>query len=79
VKEEERKEVVEEEAKTYRGIPPKDLCFNFVMRYWTSVNHVLKPIIPCTIASGSSILYISSCMRPEAEIQLILGRVEGFM
>jgi len=23
----------DEEEKTYRGIPPKDLCFNLVMRY----------------------------------------------
>jgi hypothetical protein len=58
--EEEEEDEEEDEEFTHRGIPPKDLCFNFVIKYWTSVNHVLNPIIPWTIANGSSILSISS-------------------
>jgi len=55
---------------TYRGIPLKDLCFNFVIRYWTSVNHVLNPIIPWTIARGSNILTISSHRDTSTLIQM---------
>ena len=29
----EKEETEEEEEKTYRGIPPKDLCFNFVIKH----------------------------------------------
>lgn len=46
-----------DEDSTHRGKPVTERCRNFPMNICTSANHVLSPIIPCTIASGSNNLY----------------------
>lgn len=41
---------------TYIGTPLKERCLSLPIRYWTSVSQVRRPIGPCTIDKGSSIL-----------------------
>jgi hypothetical protein len=52
------REARERETATYSGIPEYARCLTLAIKYWTSLSHVRRPIIPWQIANGSNILLI---------------------